>query len=572
MATRHLAADPETPVEVLTALAQDKDEAVREGVAGNASTPVEALTALAKDKNNWVRRLVAGNVSTPVEVVMVLAKDKDGYVREGLARNAASILAAESMEAPPSTLQLLARLPKTDIRLAVTRNPNTPAETLRALASDKVKKVRESALAALDATGITEVWTWPVGVKTSEDRMRVLATLDDAAVLERLTDDSMVSTRVFAWMRTAELGVRPIAEVHRHLRAESGGGSTQAKNRWIEMRIAGLRGSASDALVDVMIGVDADGHAAGEIRSGTPFSEEQLLRMLAAKFKWTAWEVASTLPLTTGLLEALATAASTSEPIYSYDFWLREYAGHPGVVLSDEFVSRHPQVLVAMHPLTPAPVVAKLRKGRSKYVRAACLRRQDTSQEMLIAASDDQDAEIRAAVVANPNCPPGIVQRLSKDGEAQVRAAVGTNPSTQHSTLRELSLDDDVTVHAAIAGNPSCPIDLLECFVDNPNFTVQQALASNHSLPQAMLDKYLLHTDVTLRLVALGNPSTLGSALQSASTDPDPDIRGAVARNPNTPIAALMCLAVDSERYVRAAIRNNPNVTDEIKVLTIISG
>ena len=43
MATRHLAADPETPVEVLTALAEDKDEYVRRGVAGNTSTPVEVL-------------------------------------------------------------------------------------------------------------------------------------------------------------------------------------------------------------------------------------------------------------------------------------------------------------------------------------------------------------------------------------------------------------------------------------------------------------------------------------------------------------------------------------------------
>jgi len=505
---------------------------------------------------------------TPVEVLIRLAADESEWVREGLANNSEVIRFAESAEISSSTLSLLARLPKTGIRQAVALNPNTPVETLQALATDKIKKVRESASATLTAKGVTEVWTWPAGVKTSEDRMRVLATLDDTAVLDYLIENSMVSTRVFALMRTAELGVRPLSEVHRQLRAEKGGGSTQAKNRWIEMRTAGLQGAASDALVDVLISVDADEVAAREVRSGTAFSHEQLLRLLTAKFKRTAWEIASTLPLTPALLEALATAASTSEQ--RFESWMPEDAGEIGVVVSDGFVSRHPQVLVALHPLTPASVVAKLRKARSKYVRAACLRRQDTTQEMLVTASAEQEPEIRAAAVANSNCPPDIIQQLSKDSDVQVRAAAGSNPSTQHATLRELAREDSAIVLAAVAGNPSCPSDLLKDFFTNPDAGVQRALASNPSLPEPLLNKYLGHADVGLRMVALGNQSTSGTALQSASTDSDPHVRVVVASNSNTPMAALMDLATDSDRSVRAAVRNNTNATDEMKVLTVL--
>ena len=56
-----VARNPNTPVDVLTELAKDRDWYIRVSVAGNSNTPVDVLTELAKDRDCDVRRNVAGN-------------------------------------------------------------------------------------------------------------------------------------------------------------------------------------------------------------------------------------------------------------------------------------------------------------------------------------------------------------------------------------------------------------------------------------------------------------------------------------------------------------------------------
>jgi hypothetical protein len=77
---KDLAYNPNTPPEILTILAQDKDGAVRYRVAYNTNTPPEILTLLAQDKDWIVRCGVAKNPNTPQEILTILARDKDGNV------------------------------------------------------------------------------------------------------------------------------------------------------------------------------------------------------------------------------------------------------------------------------------------------------------------------------------------------------------------------------------------------------------------------------------------------------------------------------------------------------------
>ncbi|MEA5474278.1 HEAT repeat domain-containing protein [Synechococcus sp. CCY9201] len=119
-----VAGNSQTPVELLTLLAKDKDENVRQAVAWNSQTPAELLTLLAKDKNEDVRSAVAQNSQTPTELLTLLAKDKNEDVRWAVAGNRQT--AAE-------VLTLLAKDYK-DVRRAVARNSQTPAELLTLLA------------------------------------------------------------------------------------------------------------------------------------------------------------------------------------------------------------------------------------------------------------------------------------------------------------------------------------------------------------------------------------------------------------------------------------------------------
>jgi Leucine rich repeat variant len=76
-----IAHNPSTPPDVLTYLAQDAEEGVRQGVASNPSTPPEVLTRLVQDTDREARWSAAGNASLPLEVLTQLAQDADLDVR-----------------------------------------------------------------------------------------------------------------------------------------------------------------------------------------------------------------------------------------------------------------------------------------------------------------------------------------------------------------------------------------------------------------------------------------------------------------------------------------------------------
>lgn len=84
---RVVAGNPNTPLSVLSRLANDECETIRRSVAENPKTPKEMLQALAKDISSEVRLAVAENPHTPSEILVVLAADLAVDVRYGVAEN-----------------------------------------------------------------------------------------------------------------------------------------------------------------------------------------------------------------------------------------------------------------------------------------------------------------------------------------------------------------------------------------------------------------------------------------------------------------------------------------------------
>lgn len=85
---RALAENPNLTVELQQTLAQDDEEWVRVGLAGNANlTNVQAQQALAQDDEEWVRGELADNPNLTVEAQQILVQDDDASVRGSLARN-----------------------------------------------------------------------------------------------------------------------------------------------------------------------------------------------------------------------------------------------------------------------------------------------------------------------------------------------------------------------------------------------------------------------------------------------------------------------------------------------------
>lgn len=82
-----VAGNPNTPLSVLSRLAEDECEAIRRSVAENARTTVEVLKRLSADPGTEVRLAVAENANTPAAVLAVLSEDHAVDVRFGVAEN-----------------------------------------------------------------------------------------------------------------------------------------------------------------------------------------------------------------------------------------------------------------------------------------------------------------------------------------------------------------------------------------------------------------------------------------------------------------------------------------------------
>ena len=101
----------ETPPDILAKLSQYADDSVRFAVAKNPHTPIIALNALANDDNPAIRWTVADNVSTPADTLILLAGD----------------------------------MYNVSVRAAVAENLNTPIDTLKTLLNDPDGVVRSMA-------------------------------------------------------------------------------------------------------------------------------------------------------------------------------------------------------------------------------------------------------------------------------------------------------------------------------------------------------------------------------------------------------------------------------------------
>ncbi len=77
---RVVAANPNTPPEVLRSLADDKDADVRRAVAFNSATPSDALAELV-GRSIDLALLVAMNPDAPIEILNILAADIEPLVR-----------------------------------------------------------------------------------------------------------------------------------------------------------------------------------------------------------------------------------------------------------------------------------------------------------------------------------------------------------------------------------------------------------------------------------------------------------------------------------------------------------
>lgn len=176
---RKLAADPSTPVEVLTKLARSTSPAIRELVARNPNTSVDALSWLVRDFPEAVRE-------NPQLIFLELAGGGDPG-SEKAAAEIFKVLAEANLKVETIADQAQSHI--ASVRAGAARNPRTPPELLSRLSRDPEPEVRKSA--------------------AQNDNL-------PEADLVRLAQDASQPTEVLDWVATNDH--LPAAEVERLLR------------------------------------------------------------------------------------------------------------------------------------------------------------------------------------------------------------------------------------------------------------------------------------------------------------------------------------------------------------------
>ncbi len=413
-----------TPPSLLSALAHDDDEWVRQSVAGNMATPLTALADLAADSTERTRLRAAIHPSTPPQTLAALAKDASPEVRATVARSHAT--SAE-------TLTLLAKDKSAEVRRQLALNRNTPTELLIKFASDKAKGVRLAAIrnpgAPLHAATVAAEATERADAKKPKsvsDRAEEILHGDFTPdVLAGYLDDKAMGIRIAAAIRGFEIGLLDAKTTAKHLKQQ-----TEGDNRLFQH----WQQTKDQRLIDVMIDARFDNALEAVARDpATPL--ERLDQLFELKIPTVGWMIAQRPDLTADQLDVLATT-----PSHSYQSWEAPGPDELGIgeFYAGGFVSCHPQVIVALHPLTRDASLVKLRKARSKYVRAALAQRPDL--DALPTLAKDKDATVRVAVASQGQTPAGLLGELSLDPDSDVRAAVHTNPAAPETARAQAAL------------------------------------------------------------------------------------------------------------------------------------
>jgi pentose-5-phosphate-3-epimerase len=149
-ARKGVGSNPNTPLKLLEQLAQEGDNEVRQGITSNPNIPIEFLERLleqvAQDKNHSLREFVAKHPNTPVSLLLEVTLT---FGSQDSTPSLSRFLVLLNSQTPAKALAKYYRSEIWLERYAFAQNPNTPTDTLKALAVDVNRIVRAAAKANL---------------------------------------------------------------------------------------------------------------------------------------------------------------------------------------------------------------------------------------------------------------------------------------------------------------------------------------------------------------------------------------------------------------------------------------
>ncbi|MBC2604939.1 hypothetical protein [Pelagicoccus albus] len=251
-------------------------------------------------------------------------------------------------------------------------------------------------------------------------------------------------------------------------------------------------------------------------------------------------------------------------------------------------------LFLAQYPLLPSELALEMTEGLKENqaeVAAALAANPRSPQQALQILSKHTDPLVRTAVAQNPNASPKECQILAQDSAPLVRSRIAENPSLPNFLQFILANDEEAAVKVALAGRENLDADVAYQLSCDKSILVKTALLQNKSLDPEMIQmwadqddeelqqllirrfkhfpasvrnslRYSSHSSV--RFPALdASPLSLAEMLWLAESDSIED-RVYLARQSDLPAAIQRILAQDTSEKARRNLAANSNLLLEI--------
>lgn len=525
-------------------LSKPEGTAATRGIAKNTATPGFVLGKLAAAGSDiGVRCLVARNPSTPASVLVELARASEEDIEYGIG---ASLLRNPSL--PREAVEML--LTHTSMRPRIAASIYTPRDILVQLTSDSDPIVRDAAgcnpmtpesavLELVDDEAVQSLYTWgDIQRSRSKNLIEHAESMREAEPLPRPESPSEAAA-VFLYSMDPES--RSKICVRPTLETDFIH-RTLANDPHPDVRSA-VASWGSDSIRRLILETEENHDVISTLAFSTtdPELTENMVHLQSARLGL-IYNVASP----PSVLESIALNSSTGGG--------ELLAQHPNAserlldwLSSAPVSSPRLAALVAQHPNCSTQTLAFLAKHPDDEVRqyvAAASARRPTSHRVLALLAHDKNDLVRSIVGMNRNTPVETLEQLASDGSSEVRQLVACNRRSSD------------LVWALLAGDKDAKVRLLARSLLTPPTQVRHELAGTAETSPTMLHALAQDTEMAVRLAVVANPSAAPRTVEKLSEDSVPRIRALAAKRTDVPPAVVQRLLRDANWSVRRAAKS----------------
>ncbi|MEH2226530.1 hypothetical protein [Nostoc sp.] len=504
-------------------------------LAHSPATFPNVLKHLANHTDDWTRGEVAKNPNTPTETLRKLATEKQACFSLSL-----------NFNTPADILESLSTDQNPRIRFKVAQHPNTPLNVVKDLANDTDMDVANAAARVIGKYTAEAVRKDP---KTPTHVLEKLAQTDPTTVCEH---PNATPELLLEFSKSISWSVR----------------QNVARNSNTPVSI--LEELAHDESWEVRCGVAKNPNVPVSILKELAQDDSSEVRCQVSRNPNTPISL---------LFKQLARDASGSRAI-AYQMSSKKSGKYP------EFESIL-DILAEESTSSLETILQRLARDGGEVARLFLARRFDLPANFFTQFAESTEMKVCEAVAQNLNTPVSCLEKLAQSPETKVREAVGQNPNTPISILEQLSKDNKYDVLLQIAQRTNLSPEILEELAGSKSDQVREKAMLNPTLPKDAVERILCgeyathylklnpdflsrHPDslaVTLNhyaksqfplisFIALNKPQISQELLQEKSLSISWLERLAVAQNPQATQQILTQLAQDSNQLVRAAAKN----------------